>query len=258
MSNPQLSVQLYTVREAIAADLGVTLQRISELGFANVELFGFVELAERYAELLPAFGLAAPSGHARLIGQDVEAIFEAAKMVGTTTVIDPHIDQELWKKRADIEDQADRLNEIARLGAAHGLTIGYHNHWWETENRFSSATGSEITGLEIFAAALDPAVVLEVDTYWAEVGGVSAVELLGRLGDRVQLIHVKDGAVSRDDQAQTAVGSGALDIPAILAAAPTALRVVELDGCSGDVFDALRDSVGYLSGPALNPAEAGK
>lgn len=257
MSNPQLSVQLYTVREAIAADLGTTLQRVSELGFTNVELFGFVELADRYAELLPSFGLAAPSGHARLIDQDVDAIFAAANTIGVTTVIDPHIDRELWKTRADIEDQAARLNKIALLGASHGLTIGYHNHWWETENRFDIGTGSDITGLEIFAAALDPAVVLEVDTYWAEVGGVSAADLLGRLGERVKLIHVKDGAVSQDDQAQTAVGSGALGIPAILAAAPNALRVVELDGFAGDVFDALRDSFDYLSKPDLSASVIG-
>ena len=90
--------------------------------------------------------------------------------------------------------------------------------------------------------------MLEVDTYWAEVGGVPAAALLERLGDRVRFLHVKDGAVTQDDQDQVAVGSGALDIAAILAAAPQAQQVVELDGFAGDVFDALRDSVTYLNG----------
>lgn len=242
MSNTQLSVQLYTVRDALAADLPGTLKRVAEIGYTNVELFGFVDLADQYSEHLLAAGLSAPSAHARLIGQDTASIFAAAKKIGVSTVIDPHIDREMWEERGDIEKQAALLNEVALTGADHGLTIGYHNHWWESENRFDGTTA-----LEIFADSLDPAVVLEVDTYWIEVGGVSAIELLGRLGDRVRLIHVKDGAVTQDDQDQTAVGSGTLNIPGILAAAPSARPVVELDGFNGDVFDALRDSFAYLT-----------
>jgi sugar phosphate isomerase/epimerase len=242
MSDSPLSVQLYTVRDALAADLPGTLKRVAELGYTDVELFGFVELADHYSRLLPDAGLSAPSAHARLIGNDTASIFAAAMKIGVSTVIDPHIDRELWKERGDIEKQAALLNAIAASGAEHGLTIGYHNHWWETENRFDGTTG-----LEIFADALDPAVILEVDTYWIEVGGVSAIELLGRLGDRVRFIHVKDGAVTRDEEDQTAVGSGVLDIPGILAAAPQAQSVVELDAFRGDVFDALRDSFAYLA-----------
>ncbi|HEY8718388.1 sugar phosphate isomerase/epimerase [Pengzhenrongella sp.] len=242
MSQSQLSVQLYTVRDALAADLGGTLRRVGELGYRNVELFGFVDLVDQYAELLPAAGLLAPSAHARLLDQDVAVIFAAAAKLGVTTVIDPHIDNALWTTRDGVASAAASLNEIAKVGAGHGLVIGYHNHWWETENRID-----ETPALEIFADHLDPAVVLEVDTYWAEVGGTSAADLLRRLGERVQLIHVKDGAVTRDDQDQTAVGAGDLDILAILAAAPQALRVVELDGFSGDIFDALRDSFAYLT-----------
>lgn len=242
MSTSNLSVQLYTVRDALAADLPGTLRRVADLGFTNVELFGFVELADQYSELLPAAGLSAPSAHARLLGQDVDTIFAAAKKIGVSTVIDPHIDRTLWTTRDDITASAAQLNEIAATGVEHGLTIGYHNHWWETENRIDG-----IPALEVFADLLDEAVVLEVDTYWAEVGGVPAAELLRRLGDRVRLIHVKDGAVTRDDQAQVAVGAGRMNVPAILAAAPDALRVVELDGFNGDVFDALRDSFAYLT-----------
>jgi sugar phosphate isomerase/epimerase len=230
------------VREALAADLPGTLRRVADLGYRNVELFGFVDLADQYSDILPSVGLSAPSAHARLIGQDTEAIFAAAKKIGIATVIDPHIDRTLWNNRSDIEQQAALLNEIAKSGQDHGLRIGYHNHWWETKSQIDGTTG-----LEIFADALDPAVLLEVDTYWAEVGGVSAIDLLNRLGDRVQLIHVKDGAATQDDQDQTAVGSGTLDVLGILAAAPQALPVVELDGFNGDVFDALRDSFSYLT-----------
>lgn len=242
MSQSQLSVQLYTVREALARDLPGTLRRVADLGYRNVELFGFIDLADQYSDLLPTVGLAAPSAHARLVGQDIAVIFEAAKKIGVTSVIDPAIDRTLWTTKEDIARSAISLNDIAKRAADHGLTIGYHNHWWETENRIG-----ETTALEVFADYLDAEVFLEVDTYWAEVGGVSAADLLAVLGERVQLIHVKDGPVTRDDQDQVAVGSGKIDVLGILAASPQALRVVELDGCDGDVFDALADSFAYLT-----------
>jgi sugar phosphate isomerase/epimerase len=242
VSQSQLSVQLYTVRDALARDLPGTLRRVADLGYRNVELYGFVDLADQYSELLPHVGLVAPSAHARLLGQDVAVIFEAAKKIGVTTVIDPHIDRELWTTRQDIAKAAAALNAIAKVGADDGMTIGYHNHWWETENRIDGTPA-----LEIFADHLDAGVILEVDTYWAEVGGISAADLLRTLGERVQLIHVKDGPLTHEDQVQVAVGSGILDIRGILAAAPQALRVVELDGCSGDIFDALADSFTYLT-----------
>lgn len=241
-SNSELSVQLYTVREALAADLPGTLRRVADIGFTTVELFGFVDLADRYAELLPATGLSAPSAHAGLLGSDVDAVFAAATKVGVQTVVEPHIDRARWTTRKDIVDSASQLNTIAKAGATHGLLIGYHNHWWEIENSIDGTPA-----IEVFADALDDAVVLELDTYWAQVGGIAAPDLLERLGDRVQLIHVKDGPATQRNEDQTAVGSGTLDVTAILAAAPQARRVVELDDFAGDVFDAVRDSYAWMT-----------
>jgi len=91
-------------------------------------------------------------------------------------------------------------------------------------------------------------VILELDTYWAAVGGEDVVPLLGRLGDRVQFLHIKDGPLTKDDKEQLAVGAGKMPIDEILAAAPAALAVVELDDFTGDVFDAVTDSFTYLNG----------
>ena len=63
-------------------------------------------------------------------------------------------------------------------------------------------------GLEVLAEQLDPAVVLEVDTYWAYVGGADVPALLERLGDRVVALHIKDGDGSLDNKKQVPVGSG--------------------------------------------------
>jgi len=177
-----------------------------------------------------------------LIGEDAGKVFDAARKIGMWTVIQPMVAADRWADLDGVVGTARALNEIARKAADRGLVVGYHNHWWELESRIGGTSA-----LEVFAEHLDDAVVLEVDTYWAEVGGVGAVELLGRLGDRVRFLHVKDGPATKVTLDQVAVGSGGLDVLAIMAAAPGALRVVELDDCAGDVFDALRDSLAYLT-----------
>ncbi|MEP6481361.1 MAG: sugar phosphate isomerase/epimerase [Rhodoglobus sp.] len=241
MSTSPLSVQLYTIRDAMAVDPAAALERLAGLGFTTVEPFGLVEFADTYAELLPRFGLKPSSAHAALIDKDLVAVVEAARKVGVTTLIHPFTEAELWSNSDAVVELADKLNAVAAILADEGITVGYHNHWWELESHLDGTTG-----LDAFADNLDPAIVLEVDTYWAQVGGQLAVELLGRLGDRVRFIHVKDGDISLDNQRQSAVGSGRMPVLEILAAAPQAVRIVELDEFNGDVFDALADSVTFL------------
>lgn len=241
MSSSDLSVQLYTIRQALAEDRGTALSRLADLGFRTVELFDFVDQADAYADLLGERELAAPSGHAMLIGEDAGKVFDAAQTIGMRTVIQPMVAADRWADLDGVVGTARALNEIANRAADRGLVVGYHNHWWELESRIGGTSA-----LEVFAEHLDDAVVLEVDTYWAEVGGEGAVELLGRLGDRVGFLHVKDGPGTQVMRDQVAVGSGSLDVLAIMAAAPRALRVVELDDFAGDVFGALRDSLAYL------------
>lgn len=242
VSTAPVSVQLYTVREALAEDPAATFARLAEIGYRSVELFGFVDRAPEFAELLASSGLTAPSAHASLVDQDVVPVFEAARTLGVTTVIDPFTDPARWTTGDDIAAIAHELNRVSAIAADLGITVGYHNHQFELEAHVDGTTG-----LEVLADLLDPAVVLELDTYWAAVGGADPIALLGRLGDRVRLIHVKDGDVSMQTQNQTAVGGGRMPVLDILAAAPTARRVVELDDFAGDMFEAVADSAAYLT-----------
>lgn len=243
MTSPGLSLQLYTLRDAVADDLGGTLARVAEIGFREVELWNFVDREREFAAALADSGLTAPSAHASLIVADDPApAFAAATRLGIRTIIDPHYPAEHWTTRDDITRTARRLGELARQAADSGLRLGYHNHAFELAARIDG-----LPALEVLAAELDDAVVLEVDTYWAAVGGVDPVGLLERLGERVQLIHVKDGPGTAEPSDQVAVGDGALDIPGILAAAPQARRVAELDDTRGDIWDAVARSFSYLA-----------
>lgn len=249
MTGAEISVQLYSVREAIAEDLPGAIARVAELGFTNVEPWGFVDKVDQFREALTGNNLSAPSAHAGLVAAEaVQPIFAAAAALGVRTLIDPMVPAERWATREDVQATADRLAELAGQAADHGLTIGYHNHWWELAQKVDGRPA-----LEVFAEVLDERVVLEVDTYWAAVGGVPAPELLARLGERVKFLHVKDGPITEDPKAQLPAGTGAMDVPAVLAAAPEALRVVEFDAYAGDIFEGLAASLAYLRG--LSPAE---
>ena len=238
----ELSVQLYTVRTALEADLDGTIDRIAAMGFTNVEPYNFAADPGPLSAALRRNGLAAPSGHAPLLSADQAQIFAAARTLGMRTVIDPFVDPARWTSVDDIAATAAQLNNAATVAAGYGLRVGYHNHWFEVETDFDGRTG-----LEVLADHLDPAVVLEVDTYWVAVGGQDPAELLGRLGERVRLIHIKDGAVDQDNTSQVAVGSGRMDIDGVLGACSTVeTAVVELDDSAGDLFTAIEDSRRFL------------
>jgi sugar phosphate isomerase/epimerase len=242
VSNAPLSAQLYSVRDAVAADLGQALDRIASIGFENVEPYGFVDSAADYAKALENAGLTALSAHAQFAdGGDVAKALDAAAALGVSTLVDPYIGPDKWQTADDVARIASSLNAASAQAAGYDFAIGYHNHAWEL-----STVIDGVPALELLASQLDAAVVLEVDTYWAEVGGVSAVDLLGRLGSRVRLIHVKDGERTGNTALQKPAGQGELPVLDILAAAPSAIRVIEFDAYAGDVFDGLAESLAFV------------
>jgi sugar phosphate isomerase/epimerase len=242
-----LSVQLYTVREALAEDLPGALDRLAALGFTQVEPFALTRFGAELGPALAATGLSAPTAHQHFLGEeDAEAVFATAAELGVGLVIDPRVDRARWESAADVGAIADDLNAAAEVAGKHGVRVGYHNHAQELEIVFDGTTA-----LEVFAARLDDDVVLEVDAYWAAVGGQDPVALLRRLGDRVAALHVKDGPGTADPQDQVAVGHGELPIREIIGAAPHALRVIELDDTRGDRFQAVADSHAWLTAQGL-------
>jgi sugar phosphate isomerase/epimerase len=239
----QISVQLYSVREQLRADPRTTLTALKDQGFTDVEPFGLTADTPLLGGLLAELGLNAPTTHASVLeAEDPSALFAAAAELGIATVIDPHTPRERWTDRGEIARIADGLNNAAAVAAQHGVRLGYHNHDHEVRTDFDGRTG-----LELLAADLDPAVVLEVDTYWVAVGGPDPVALLERLGDRVVAVHLKDGPKNGETSQQQPLGQGEIDVDAIIAASRgKELGVIEFDAYAGDVLEGVAASRTYL------------
>ena len=247
MTPGTLSVQLYTFRDAYAADAEGTIARIAGLGFKYIEPFGIgnhglsnadkVAGAQKLRALLDANGIQAPTAHtAAPMGENADAVLDAIQALGTTLPVIswpgevPGFERNVMDTQDGTERFADALNEASRHAQSRGLNLGYHNHWWEWE-QFGGRYA-----YDLLLARLDPAVFLEIDTYWAHTGGQDMPALIRRLGDRVKALHLKDGPATPEAD-QTPLGTGQVDYAAAVAAAPSVRwHVLEMDRTAGDVF----------------------
>jgi sugar phosphate isomerase/epimerase len=247
MTTP-ISVQLYSLRREAEHDFGAVLERLAHIGFAGVETAGLHGMdpgvfAKRVADL----GLVVSSAHVPLpLGADAARVLDEQEAVGNTLVISG-LGPDDFATDAAIAGSAERFTEAAENARQRGMTLGYHNHWWE----FTPSAGAE-NPMARFVELVDPSVFLEVDTYWLQASGRDPAATLRELGARVRLLHVKDGPCTQGDP-MVAVGQGNVDVAAVLAAAPSAeWHIVELDECATDMFEAVHASYDFLVGAGLS------
>ena len=168
-------------------------------------------------------------------------MLETMDLLGAKYLVCAYLPPEEFTSVDKIKAQADRLNEAAAAANGAGLTLVYHNHWWEYQ---------PVDGwypYQVLAEHLDPSVMFELDTYWAQTAGRDAAAVVAELGDRVPLLHIKDGPLDTKES-MVAAGDGKMDFEPIINAANAAeWLIVELDRCDSDMLTAVEKSYHYLT-----------
>ena len=259
-----LGAQLYTVRNILMKEPDRVFKTLAEIGYTEVEgnRADLVQLDSKIRQ----YGLKPISCHIEtplitgkwepypdLKPMTLDAAIDSAKKVGveyfTLAYISPGA-------RGEGEDfyrrTADMMNLTGQKCKKAGLQFAYHNHAYE----FGGTPGKR--PIDIFVERLDPRFVqFELDVFWLSVAGQDPVEALKKWKGRVALLHLKDKAKDAPHQfsenvpptAFKEVGSGVIDFPAILKAAPAAgikQYIVEQDQTPGDPLESLRKSFNYL------------
>ncbi|MPZ33010.1 MAG: TIM barrel protein [Rhodospirillales bacterium] len=205
-------MQLYTVRDALDADMEGTLESVAGIGYREVELAGLPGVAAQAMHAsLKRHGLDAPSMHAsydRLRG-DFDAVLEEARILGAHYVVCPSVDAGERKTAEDWKRVCQTLNRIGQVVRSHGLVLAYHNHDFEFVP-FDDGT----TPFHLLMTEADPRdVKLELDVYWVAKAGQDPVQYLKDSQDRILLVHLKDLAA---DGSTAEVGRGVLDFERIV------------------------------------------
>ena len=241
MSRPTISIQLYTLRDAMAQNEAETLEKVAALGYEGVE--GGYPASRVFIDKCRELGLKVTGTHASIdaLESDFEKIVAQNKETGTQFVIVPYIGEEWRGSLEKWTKLAQKLEQIGQKLRDEGLTLCYHNHDFEFENNDGKY------GLDVLYEAADPQYLqAELDTYWVQKGGASPVEYLRKYAGRTPILHIKDMAA---DGNFAEVGNGTLDWPAIFSAAEAGgvtVYVVEQDTCPGDPFDSIALSIENL------------
>jgi sugar phosphate isomerase/epimerase len=275
--NVRIGLQLYSVRQSLAADPWGTLALLAEAGFTRLEAanhnarndsgVGFGVKAGELRTQLANLGLSIVGCHINPLELDIlpRALDYQAELGNTQIGCDiefyPYGDRDFVMRRAET------FNQVGELARQRGMHFYYHNHFQEFQ-RF----GDDYV-YDLMLENTDPALVkLEMDTYWMYRGGQNPIDWVRKCAARVILLHQKDfpadapqplnlfdGVVSptenidmavfearKDTRCFTEIGTGVLPIQDIIDTATQLpgldYLILEQDHTSLDEIESVRTS----------------
>lgn len=257
--NKFIGLQLFTIRDAMAADPKAALARVASLGFNAIEgatytgtqLFYGMSAAE-YAKTLKDNGLIAPSSH-YMLGEAMDAkgtlsnewqkAVDDAAAVGTKYMVCAYL---LEPERGTLDHYkatAEKFNKAAEVCKKGGIQFCYHNHDFE----FEAQDGKYPFNVLLEQTDKD-LVKFELDLYWTSKANQDPIALFNQHPGRFPLWHVKDMGKTAEKNI-TEVGNGSIDFKKIFAQSKKSgldYFFVEQDICPGDPFDSISQSIAYI------------
>jgi sugar phosphate isomerase/epimerase len=246
-------IEAYTFRRSLPTSTAKTLDTIKMMGFTEIEGMAGNISPQEYKKLCNARGINIPA-----IGADYKELVEhpdsivyRAKILGSHYVMCawiPHNDGLL--SFDDAKKAVADFNKIGKFLKDHGITFCYHAHGYEFQPYQNG------TLLDYIIRNTNPAwVSFEMDIFWIQFGGGNPTELLKKYGNRWKLMHLKDlkKGTRKDLTGQTSddndvgLGTGEIDIPAILKQAKKiGIKHYFIEDESSNIIKQLPQSISYL------------
>jgi sugar phosphate isomerase/epimerase len=187
---PKISVQLWSVKEAIKSDFEGTLNELAGMGFSGVEFAGEFGKYQQDPKALKSFldniGLKVSGAHipfVKLNSVNFKETTDFYRALGCETLIIP------YDARAFDTDQVENLvTDLNRLSvqlAPLGMKIGYHNHAQEFRAH------KESTFWDYIAKNTNKNVVMQQDVGWTTYAGKDPIEYVRRYPGRTHTTHYK-------------------------------------------------------------------
>jgi sugar phosphate isomerase/epimerase len=224
-----VGLQLYSLRAQFAKDVPGTLDEVKSWGIKYVELAGTYGLSPaQFKSELAARGLVPISAHFdyNLYKDDPEKVAAEAKALGLQYAGCAWIPHEGDFTEKTCREAITVFNHAGEVMAKHGLKFFYHVHGFEFQPY------KDGTLLDLLFQETNPKYVnYQMDIFWIVFPGQDPVKLLEKYPHRWQLAHLKDmrkgtvtGALTggTDVKNDAALGTGMMDMPAILRAAKKA------------------------------------
>lgn len=190
MTRIPIALQLYSIREACAADLPGALKAVAAMGYEGVEFAGYYDYdAPALRKMLDDLGLKAAGTHtalAPLLGDELEATVEFNQILGNPYLIVPGLPVEYTESLAAWKSTAEVFTDIAARLAPHGMATGYHNHMQE----FKAEDG--LVPFEVFFDNTPADVIVQTDGGNAWEAGVDVCPYIEKYAGRARTVHLKE------------------------------------------------------------------
>ncbi|WP_295232636.1 sugar phosphate isomerase/epimerase [uncultured Chryseobacterium sp.] len=254
--NRTLGIQLYTVREALSANPEKTLEKLAEMGFTDLEIYGyngtfFGRTANEFNSILKNTGQRVVSSHHTTgiahpdqgtLLHDWEKTVEDMKTMGAEYMVCSYIFPE-ERTPENYLKLPGILNTAGAVVRKAGMQLAYHNHDFEFETMDDAGNVYDF----ILKNSSPELVKMELDLYWIAKAGLDPLDYFEQYPGRFPLWHVKDMKAGNKDF--TEIGNGILDFKRIFNKQKQAgLKhwFLEQDSSDKDIFESIAISKKYI------------
>lgn len=263
-----VGLQLYTIRDAMKADVRGSLKKVSDLGYKFIELasysdgkfYGF-DPAE-FKKMVSDLGMETISSHTQVEAKGItldnaKRMADAHAQLGVKYCVQPWVN-EADRNMESYKKMIEEWNKVGRIMKDVDIQFGYHNHNFEFE-----PLDGIVPYYDLFMPLLDADLVtMELDVFWVSKAGQDPVEMFKKYPGRFQLLHIKDwraqATASFDVQGDDmcSVGEGVIDFKSIMEARDVAgakyIFVEDDNQGNGKPFEGIETSIKNLTTRFLN------